>query len=124
VANAAGAMLSSVGDISDWQDALLGGEVLEPGSLERMLDFHPKSGYGLGMRYARLDGRLGIGHGGSLRGFVSVMYRLPHDDVDVVILTNLGRTNIQSLADKLTKVTLNHIGSSSATLLQASVLPG
>lgn len=109
VANAAGAMLSSVRDISDWQDALLGGDVLEPGSLERMLDFHPKSGYGLGMRYARLDGRLGIGHGGSLRGYVSVMYRLPREDLDVVILTNLGNTNIQSLADKLTRVSLNHL---------------
>ncbi len=109
VANAAGAMLSSVRDISDWQDALLGGKVLKPKSLALMLDFNPKSGYGLGMRYAVLDGHLGIGHGGSLRGFVSVMYRLPQEDLDVVILTNLGNTNIQSLADKLTRVSLNHL---------------
>ncbi len=109
VANAAGAMVSSVRDISDWQDALLGGNVLEPRSLELMLSFHPRSGYGLGMRYAQLDGHLGIGHGGSLRGFVSLMYRLPEEDLDVVVLTNLGRTNIQSLADKLTRVTLNYL---------------
>ena len=74
-----------------------------------MLTFHPRSGYGLGMRHARLDGRPGIGHGGSLRGFVSLMYRLPDEDLDVVILTNLGRTNIQGLADKLTRVTLKHL---------------
>lgn len=111
VANAAGAMLSSVRDISDWQDALLGGEVLKPSSLARMLEFHPRSGYGLGMRYALLDGQLGIGHGGSLRGYVSLMYRLPDEDLDVVILTNLGRTNIQPLADKLTRTTLNHLES-------------
>ncbi len=109
VADAAGALVSSVRDISDWQDALLGGEVLKPASLELMLSFHPASGYGLGMRYARLDGRLGIGHGGSLRGFVSVMYRLPGEDLDVVILTNLGRTDVQSLADKLTRVTLHQL---------------
>ncbi|MFO7534003.1 MAG: serine hydrolase domain-containing protein [Candidatus Limnocylindrales bacterium] len=109
VAESAGALVSSVRDISDWQDALLGGELLAPASLELMLQFHPSSGYGLGMRYARLDGRLGIGHGGSLRGYVSLMYRLPSEDLDVVILTNLGRTNIQTLADKLTRATLRHI---------------
>lgn len=116
VAESAGAMVSSVRDISDWQDALFGGGVLEPASLELMLQFHPSSGYGLGMRYAVLDGRLGIGHGGSLRGYVSLMCRLPVRDLDVVILTNLGRTNIQTLADKLTRVTLRHIEAPPAPL--------
>ena len=109
VAHAAGAMVSSVRDISDWQDALLGGDVLSARAMELMLTFPRSSGYGLGMRYALLDGKLGIGHGGSLRGFVSVMYRLPDEDLDVVILTNLGRTDLQSLVDKLTRVTLNHL---------------
>jgi D-alanyl-D-alanine carboxypeptidase len=116
VAESAGALVSSVRDISDWQDALLGGAVLEPTSLELMLQFHPSSGYGLGMRYARLDGRLGIGHGGSLRGYVSLMYRLPGDDLDVVVLTNLGRTNIQTLADKLTRVALRHLETDPASI--------
>lgn len=109
VANAAGALLSSVRDISDWQDALLGGEVLSPWSLRLMTRFQPGNGYGLGMRVARLDGIRGVGHGGSLRGFVSIMYRLPDEDLDVVILTNLGRTSIQSLADSLTRVTLKSL---------------
>jgi D-alanyl-D-alanine carboxypeptidase len=109
VANAAGALLSSARDISDWQDALLSGDVLEPKSLDLMLGFHPASGYGLGMRYARLDGHLGIGHGGSLRGYVSIMYRLPSEDLDVVIVSNLGRNSVQHLADKLTRATLRHL---------------
>jgi D-alanyl-D-alanine carboxypeptidase len=112
VANAAGAIVSSVRDISDWQDALLGGEVLQRKSLELMLQFHPSSGYGLGMRRAVLDGHKGIGHGGSLRGYHSVMYRLPDRDLDVVVLTNLGHTNIQGLADKVTSITLKHIADS------------
>ena len=109
VAHAAGAMLSSVRDISDWQDALLSGSLHKPKSMELMLAFHKKSGYGLGMRRARLDGKLGLGHGGSLRGFVSVMYRLPDEDLDVVILTNLGRVSLQGLVDKMTRVSLNHL---------------
>jgi D-alanyl-D-alanine carboxypeptidase len=103
VANAAGAMVASVRDVSDWQDALLSGSVLQPASLAEMLAFDKRSGYGLGMRFARLDGILGIGHGGSLRGYVALMYRLHRQDIDVVILTNLGRTNIQGLADGLTR---------------------
>jgi CubicO group peptidase (beta-lactamase class C family) len=99
-------MVSSVRDISDWQDALLGGEVLSPRSLEMMLALHRSSGYGLGMRRAWLDGRAGVGHGGSLRGFVSIMYRLPVQDLDVVILTNVGRVSVQGLADKLTHAAL------------------
>jgi D-alanyl-D-alanine carboxypeptidase len=109
VAHAAGAMVSSARDISDWQDALLGGELLSDTSMELMLTFPRRSGYGLGMRRASLDGRPAIGHGGSLRGFVSIMYRLPREDLDVVVLTNLGRTSVQGLADKLTRATLNHL---------------
>jgi D-alanyl-D-alanine carboxypeptidase len=111
VAHAAGAMVSSVRDISDWQDALLGGEVLGAWAMDQMLALHPASGYGLGMRASELDGINGIGHGGSLRGFVSLMYRLPEEDLDVVVLTNLGRTNIGGLADRLTRVALNHVPS-------------
>jgi D-alanyl-D-alanine carboxypeptidase len=109
VAHTAGAMLSSARDISDWQDALLGGDLLSPRSMELMLTLPPKKPYGLGIRRAWLDGKPAIGHGGSLRGFVSIMYRLPGEDLDVVILTNLGRTDLQGLADKLTRVTLKHL---------------
>jgi D-alanyl-D-alanine carboxypeptidase len=109
VANAAGAMLSSVRDISDWQDALLGGDVLEPYSLMQMTKFRRESGYGLGMRTAHLADRWGIGHGGSLRGFVAVMYRLPGEDIDVVILTNLGLVSLQGLVDRLTRTTLRYL---------------
>lgn len=123
VANAAGAIVSSIRDISDWQDALLSGTLLQPASLEAMTDFHPKSGYGLGMRFARLDGILGIGHGGSLRGFVALMYRLHHQDIDVVVLTNLGRVNIQGLADNLTRVSMRHYGIPRSEPLELDPLP-
>ena len=102
-------MVSSVRDISDWQDALLSGDVLEPASLELMTTLQRSSGYGLGMRRAWLDGLPGLGHGGSLRGFVSVMYRLPDDDLDVVVLTNLGRTNIETLSDRLAHASLRYL---------------
>jgi D-alanyl-D-alanine carboxypeptidase len=109
VADAAGALVSSVRDISDWQDALFDGRVLKPRSMQQMQALNPRSGYGLGMRRAWLDGKPGLGHGGSLRGFVAVMYRLPEDDLDVTVLTNLGRTSLQGLADALTETTLDYL---------------
>ena len=109
VAHAAGGLVSSIRDISDWQDALFDGRVLKPRSMQQMQALHSRSNYGLGMRRAWLDGKAGLGHGGSLRGFVAVMYRLPEQDLDVSIMTNLGRTSLQGLADKLTRTTLDHI---------------
>jgi D-alanyl-D-alanine carboxypeptidase len=109
VAHAAGAMIASIRDLSDWQDALFDGRVLTPDSLEKMLDFHRKTGYGLGMRVAWLAGIPGVGHGGSLRGYVAIMYRLPQLDLDVSILTNLGNVEIQGLADTLTRVALRSL---------------
>jgi D-alanyl-D-alanine carboxypeptidase len=109
VANAAGAMVSSVRDVTAWQAALLRGDVLAPESLAEMLRFHPRSGYGLGMRVAWLDGKRGVGHGGSLRGYVAIMYRLPDPGIDVVVLTNRGNVSVQSLADALARVALNNL---------------
>jgi D-alanyl-D-alanine carboxypeptidase len=109
VAESAGAMLASVRDISDWQDALFGGAVLSPESLAKMLAFHEKSGYGLGMRRAALDGYAAMGHGGSLRGYVAIMYRMPDRDIDVVILTNLGNVSLQALADALARIALKSL---------------
>ena len=109
VANAAGAMVSSVRDVSTWQAALLRGDVLSPESLAEMLRFHPRSGYGLGMRVAWLDGQRGVGHGGSLRGYVSIMYRLPDPGIDVVVLTNRGNVSVQSLADALARIALDNL---------------
>lgn len=86
---AAGALLSSVRDLIRWEDALYGGEILAPESLAQLLTFE-SGGYGPGTRYQRMAGWDGYGHGGSLRGFVAGMYRLPEPDVDVIVMTNRG----------------------------------
>jgi hypothetical protein len=86
--------------------ALYEGDVLSTDALARMLDFDPDSGYGLGARTQTLAGRPGFGHGGSLRGFVSVMYRLPSEDLDVVVLANVGFADLDRVANRLTNAAL------------------
>ncbi len=100
VAWAAGALLLSVEDLLRWEEALYGGEVLSPASLAEMLSFG-KEGYGLGARFQSLGGLAGFGHGGSLRGFVSAMYREPLSGVGVVGMTNRGSVDLNSLVSVL-----------------------
>ncbi|MET0772353.1 MAG: serine hydrolase [Candidatus Limnocylindrales bacterium] len=116
VAWAAGAIEGSVRDLLDWEMALYEGDVLEPEALARMLDFGHR-GYGLGARTQTLAGRPGYGHGGSLRGFVSVMYRLPAEDIDVVVLANVGFADLDRVANRLANATLRALATPEPTLL-------
>ncbi|MFN8622935.1 MAG: serine hydrolase [Chloroflexota bacterium] len=86
---AAGAILASASDLLKWETALYTGDVLSPDSLHQLLTFG-REGYGPGTRTQKLAGWEGYGHGGSLRGFISGMYRLPGPDVDVVLMVNRG----------------------------------
>jgi len=106
VAWAAGAIEGSVRDLLDWEMALYEGDVLTPEALAQMLDFDRRSGYGLGARTQTLAGQPGYGHGGSLRGFVSVMYRLPAEDLDVVVLANVGFADLDRVANRLSNAAL------------------
>jgi len=128
VAWAAGAMEGSVRDLLDWEMALYGGRVLTADELAQMLDFHRDSGYGMGARTQTVAGERGYGHGGSLRGFVSVMYRLPTEDLDVIVLANVGFANLDRVANRLTKAALNPLTTPGPSvpvpILVPSVPPG
>lgn len=117
VAWAAGAVEGSVRDLLDWEMALYEGDVLTPDALAQMLDFDPESGFGLGARTQTLARRPGYGHGGSLRGFVSVMYRLPGEDLDVVVVTNVGFANLDRVANRLTSAALRALATPEPTMV-------
>jgi D-alanyl-D-alanine carboxypeptidase len=109
VAWAAGAMEGSARDLLDWEHALYSGNVLPSSALAQMLAFAPDSGYGMGARTQTLAGQPGYGHGGSVRGFVSVMYRLPVENVDVVVLINLGKTDLDRVANRLVRAVIGGV---------------
>lgn len=123
VAWAAGAIEGSVRDLLDWEMALYEGDVLTPEALAQMLDFDRRSGYGLGARTQTLAGRAGYGHGGSLRGFVSVMYRLPVEDLDVVVLANVGFANLDRVANRLANAALRALATPEPTVAGATLGP-
>jgi len=107
VAAGAGAIRSTPHDLIVWMDALLGGEVVSPQSLDLMLDParltdgrlareyledpHPSLAgmdYGFGIMTGERGGHRFIGHGGSINGFNASLIHYPDQDITIVLLVN------------------------------------
>jgi CubicO group peptidase (beta-lactamase class C family) len=67
---AAGDLYSTTGDLVRWQEALFGGKLLRPDSLERMTT-PGKDDFGLGLMVKQEDGEREISHTGGIQGFVA-----------------------------------------------------
>ncbi|ARQ69784.1 serine hydrolase domain-containing protein [Streptomyces marincola] len=94
---AAGQLWSTTGDLAafaafllDGDDRVLGqaalAELQTPAVAPEPADWD--TGYGLGVQVARRQGRLLVGHGGSLPGFVASVWVSPADRVGAVALAN------------------------------------
>ena len=101
---AAGAIVSTAGDLAVFGGALFRGRLLAPASLRRMVaegpHHAPNSNYGLGVEISRPDYRTTVwGHGGALPGFRSTLWYVPERDTVIVVLANDWRANPQDLAE-------------------------
>lgn len=95
----AGALYSTVSDLTLWSGALGHGTLLNPDSTDRMLRVYPEAvsqdpykvtahyGYGL-VLIDRLGHKLQY-HGGGINGFNSVLQRYPEVNVVIAVLSNL-----------------------------------
>ena len=101
---AAGAIVSTAGDLVTFGDALFRGRLLDEASLTAMTaegPHHPRnSNYGLGLEIQRRDYRTrSWGHGGFLPGFRSALRYLPEHDLLVVALVNDSLADADDLAE-------------------------
>jgi D-alanyl-D-alanine carboxypeptidase len=93
---AAGAMVTSVGDLATWADALFRGPLLTDASKQQLLDAVATGNpdlpfYGLGVEMPALDVGAVIGHGGLFPGYTTAMgLRTDSDDVVVGISNTYG----------------------------------
>ena len=90
----AAAIISTTQDLNRFIDAILGGELMKPATLDEMLTFgpsdHPGYDAGLGIvRWTTPDGKV-IGHSGDGPGCSARMYQLEKSDLSVVLLANIG----------------------------------
>jgi CubicO group peptidase (beta-lactamase class C family) len=84
---AAGDLYSTTADLQRWQQALFGGKVLHPQSLERMLTPN-RDNFGLGVMVKQEDGQRLISHTGGIQGFVADLRYYPEKHLSVVVLSN------------------------------------
>ncbi|AFZ33404.1 Serine-type D-Ala-D-Ala carboxypeptidase (plasmid) [Gloeocapsa sp. PCC 7428] len=94
IVDAAGAMVSNTEDLVDFAQALFGGDLLEPTTLDQMLTFvdafnsRAFSGYGLGVARLNTPDELIYGHSGLTLGYRANMWYVPEDDLVYIDLQN------------------------------------
>lgn len=89
VPHAAGALYSTTLDLFKWEQALFGGKVLSPASLQKMTTPF-KNDYAFGLTVRTVDGRKVIGHDGGIDGFNTHMAYYPDSKITVIVLGNLN----------------------------------
>lgn len=105
----AGALISTVKDLTTWTLAVHGGKVLKPESLKKaftpnVLPDGTNTWYGYGWQIGNLLGSTSIEHGGAINGYLSYVIYVKEEDVCVAVLTNCDCINPEALGDKLAAV--------------------
>ena len=94
---AAGAIVTTLGDLAGFAQALFAGELLSPDRQDALVDFQPPSwvraddlemDFGLGLMRRQTEGGPAIGHEGAGSGFQTMLYRLPDLGITMVAMTN------------------------------------
>jgi CubicO group peptidase (beta-lactamase class C family) len=89
---AAGGLVGDVTDLCRWADALVMGDVLEPGTLAQMMTESEHSAepnrYALGLAFEERGGRLAVGHTGSTMGFNGELFIDPNSGLCIAAQTN------------------------------------
>ncbi len=98
--HAAGAIVSTVGDLYKWDVGLRSGAVLTQESLDEMLTPYLES-YAYGIIVTEEDGETTHHHDGRIPGFASSKSYLVNDDVLVILLSNVGYAALERLEQKL-----------------------
>lgn len=103
---AAGAMMSTVGDLARWSAALDGEELLSAATKQMMWTpaantRNRQTKYGLGWFLDTVAGRRNIGHGGATSGFSASIQRFPDEQLAVILLTNTDEQIATTLARKV-----------------------
>ena len=106
---AAGALCSTVGDLTRWNRALATGKVVSAASYATMTTPEGaavRSKYGFGLGRDTLAGRTVISHGGGIPGFISSNAWFPDAELSVSVLTNSGSAPSDRLLAQLARLAL------------------
>jgi CubicO group peptidase (beta-lactamase class C family) len=103
LASGAGALYTTVGDLYKWSQAVSVATVL-PAAVYQKAFTPVKGDYGLGWMVNNHKGRTGVGHTGSIEGYIAYFMKYPKEDITLIFLSNFRDTKGQQLANDLTAV--------------------
>lgn len=108
---AAGALCSTIEDISRWNRALHSGQVVSRESYALMTTpegaaMKGELRYGFGLGADTIAGRPVITHGGGIHGFTSANVWVPSAQLSVTVLTNAGSAHPDELSSQLIRAAL------------------
>lgn len=103
IPGAAGALISTVGDLYKWDRALASGKLLKPEPAARMWTVE-KNNYAYGWSVFTREGKTVQGHGGGINGFSSFIERVLGDGVAVIVLSNFEDGQVGAVKDGLMKI--------------------
>lgn len=94
-AGAAGAIVSTVGDLAKWDTALTSGEIVPATDVKVMLTSATLSDgsatrYGFGWAVDSFGGHPRVSHNGGTAGFAAINAMFPRDDESIIVLENLA----------------------------------
>jgi hypothetical protein len=102
----AGAIISTVEDLYQWDNALFSNEIISAASFSKMTTPY-KEHYGYGLFIDSFQHHLEIGHNGGINGFTSFLGRFPTDDVVVAGLSNDETANPRGIVNALAAIVFN-----------------
>ena len=109
----AGNLVSTVGDVENWNAALTGGKIVPLADYSLMstpqkATDSSDTGYGLGLFITSVDGQPRISHtGSSTFGFTAANFYFPRQDVRIIALTN--NADVPEAAEMLTTAIFNDL---------------
>lgn len=101
---AAGAVISTASEMAQFYEALFSGKFLNPASMAQLTAFSGSNDYGLGISRKMVGGSEVIGHTGEIRGYSSVIFRVPNLRANIVVLTNSIPSNPLGVAAAMVRV--------------------
>lgn len=106
-----GALMSTVGDLLKWQNALNQNLILHPKTLEKAFTKHKLNNgqeltYGYGWHIIDVDGTQIRKHGGSIFGFKAMGVYIPSEDIYVIGLSNCDCNSPTQVTEEIALLTL------------------
>ncbi|TYA86779.1 serine hydrolase domain-containing protein [Seonamhaeicola marinus] len=108
---AAGALLSTTEDLFKWQQAVFNNKLLSKEWVTKAITKYEYSngiisnyGYGWFLDFIDINGSKTIAHSGGISEFNSLFLYLPEEDIQVIVLSNYGDTDVNTIAIDLAKL--------------------